>query len=441
MGGMGGMGMGGMGGMGMMNPNLIGMGMGGTNIIIHHPASELGGGMGGRGGIPPNPQLNNIGQYIGRVNGKDYYRLPSIKPPQVSPFVWNELIKYSAAPQQVKIIPSKELTNWNPRSSRRDGRPRRRDSVSMGSQPNVQQDALMNQNMEKENQLMNQNLQLVNQLMQKKTGTTAAAKAANANTIKSNTNSIGATNSVGTTGTGTAYSNFNLNTSPYSSAYNLNVPQARGSFGYVPIDNGNYGGGFGILNRNGKGWNLPNVGTLSSQYPWAFANNQAAGTYSGAVAKSSAYNDLLNNYYYNNYDYYGPLDGINQLQQEAGTPGSLAVMQSQQAIAQQLAKINAQSQKLKKGSLGKPGKSGYKYLGPFGPRLGKREGIIPTMMKHMDQMAANMHAVANHLHRINTGNVHGFGPIPLNNRERKVLNPTLKAYMNGAPIPGTKNSG
>ncbi len=49
-----------------------------------------------------------------------------------------------------------------------------------------------------------------------------------------------------------------------------------------------YDGGFGILNRNGKGWKLPN------------ANNQAAGT----LAKWSAYNDLLNNTYYNNYDYY-----------------------------------------------------------------------------------------------------------------------------------------
>eukprot|EP01084_Bolivina_argentea_P276049 470909_1 len=55
---------------------------------------------------------------------------------------------------------------------------------------------------------------------------------------------------------------------------------------------------------------------------------------------------------------------------------------------QQLATINAQTKNLQKNKLGTPGKMGYKYLGPFGPRLGKREGIIPTMMKHMDQMAA-----------------------------------------------------
>ncbi len=52
-----------------------------------------------------------------------------------------------------------------------------------------------------------------------------------------------------------------------------------------------------------------------------------------------------------------------------------------------------------------------------------------------------MHAVANHLHRINTGNVHGFGPVPLNKKERNILKHTLKAYMNGTPIPGTKKSG
>merc|ERR1712157_490854 len=101
---------------------------------------------------------------------------------------------------------------------------------------------------------------------------------------------------------------------------------------------------------------------------------------------------------------------------------------------------SAQQQALQKkgGNLGKPGQFGYKYLGPFGPRLGRREGLIPTMMRHMDQMAANMHAVANHLHRINSGNVHGFGPVPLNQKERTLLKPTLKSYMNGTPLPGTK---
>eukprot|EP01084_Bolivina_argentea_P310565 537440_1 len=42
----------------------------------------------------------------------------------------------------------------------------------------------------------------------------------------------------------------------------------------------------------------------------------------------------------------------------------------------------------------------------------------------------------------NTGNVHGhgFGPVPLNKTERNLLKPTLKAYMNGTPIPGAAKS-
>merc|ERR1712087_403469 len=133
---------------------------------------------------------------------------------------------------------------------------------------------------------------------------------------------------------------------------------------------------------------------------------------------------------------YKNMDSALQLQQKVGTPGATAVMQTQEAIQRKLDRINLHKrQHIPKNKPPLPGKTGYKYMGELGPKLNIREGVIPTMVHHMDQMAANMHAVANHLHRINTGNLHGYGPVPLNKQERKVLHPTLKAYSNGAKLP------
>eukprot|EP01083_Nonionella_stella_P040311 109477_1 len=470
---MGGMrGMGGMGGMGMgMNSMMGGMGMNpmmGNRVIVHHHIGDDGSetdsvsNSGLASGSPPSSSmLQGVGQYIGRVGGKDYYRLPSIKPPNMSPFVWNELIKYSANPQQVKIIPSKDLINWRPQRSAPNG------AVILNNNPpppppnlanpqlaqaKLARNSLMNKNMENENALMQQNMQLTQKLLasQQKNGRTpgqvgtnpsiTAARAATTNTFNSAANTR---------------NNAQSESIPRYTNYNVNLPWSKGKFGTMPLDNGRYGGGFGIIGTNGKGWTIPDSQKLAQKYPWAVSQNQQPGSYTGAVAKGSSAR-------YNDYgSYLAPnLAGVNgmtpmgrgsfgnnlgmdstlQLQQEAATPGSLAVMQSQQAIQKQLKKINNQEKSIlkKKGEYGKPGKMGYKYLGPFGPRLGKREGLIATMMRHMDQMAANMHAVANHLHRINTGNVHGFGPIPLNRKERKALGPTLKAYMKGTVLPGTK---
>ena len=60
-----------------------------------------------------------------------------------------------------------------------------------------------------------------------------------------------------------------------SNAYNLNMPGSKVEFGKIPTDNGYYGGGFGILNKNGKGWTVPNQSQMKAKYPWAFQHGQA----------------------------------------------------------------------------------------------------------------------------------------------------------------------
>ena len=153
---------------GMMNPMMMGMmnPMGMNRVIIHHHIGDDGDDGDAEGDDESSEEedrhhhhsssapsgLKGVGQFIGEVAGKDYYRLPSVRPPNMSPFVWNNLISYSTAPQNVKIIPSRDLTNWQPARSTSNGQIN--PFAAQNSQARLQRNDLMNKNMQKENQLM-----------------------------------------------------------------------------------------------------------------------------------------------------------------------------------------------------------------------------------------------------------------------------------------------